>query len=197
MNDANKTNNFLNAIKKYADQQKRDMQEEIEAFRAEEMKKAEEEGLKAAYELIQHELANKKSVITRDIAKAEKESLDKLFLKRKEMTQTVFDKAVAKLNDYTSTQTYSEKLIEQAKEISKTFGNKSCVIYLNKKDLNKSEEIQKLFDGETSVEASIDIKIGGIKAYCKELGVIADNTLDTELYNQKEWFLENSELHIM
>ena len=40
MNESTKTNNFLNAIQRYADRQKQDMENEIERFRAEEMKKA-------------------------------------------------------------------------------------------------------------------------------------------------------------
>lgn len=197
MNDANKTNNFLNAIQKYADQQMKDIENEIETFRAEEMKKAEEEGLNAAYALIHKEMEAKKIAVTRDLAKREKQSQDELFITRKNMMQTVFEKAAEKLTVYASTEEYKTKLIEQAKNIAKIFGSKSCVIYLSEKDLFFAKELQKCFSGKTEVKALPEIKIGGIKVYCSEDAIIADETLDSKLEDQKQWFIENSALKVM
>lgn len=197
MNDANKTNSFLNAIQKYADRQKQDMQNEIESFKAEEMKKAEEQGLKDAYDLIHKEMDSKKTAVTRDLAKKEKQSQDELFVTRNHMMKTVFEKATAKLISYTSSDRYKEKLIEQAEHIAKFFGNKSCVIYLNEKDLRYAKQLQDCFSGETEVKAIPEIKIGGIKVYCEEQAVIADETLDSKLESQKQWFIENSDLKVI
>lgn len=197
MNDAQKTNNFLNAIKKYAEQQKQDLQEEIEQFRAQEMKKAEEEGLKAAYELIQHELADKRSAITRDLAKQEKESQDAIFLERCKMMDTVFEKATDSLQAYTQTPAYEEKLLQQAKEISGLFGSKSCVLYLKESDLKYADNLKKIFSGNVTVLPSPDIQIGGMKGYCEDKNIVADNTLDSKLTRQKEWFIEHSGLAVM
>ncbi|MDY3861570.1 MAG: hypothetical protein SOZ45_03295 [Ruminococcus sp.] len=197
MNESTKTNNFLNAIQRYADRQKQDMENEIERFRAEEMKKAEEEGLQDAYVLIHKEMDAKKASVTRDLAKKEKQSQDELFVKRNHMMRTVFEKALAKLNAYTSTDEYKEKLVEQTKKIAKMFDGKDCIIYLSDKDLRFSDTLKACFTGDTSVEADPEIKIGGIKVFCPEEGVIADETLDSKLENQKEWFIENSNLKVM
>ncbi|MCH5300109.1 MAG: hypothetical protein J1E56_02230 [Ruminococcus sp.] len=196
MNDA-KTNNFLNAIQKYADKQKQDMQQEIETFKAEEMKKAEDEGLKAAYDIIHKEMENNKTVITREFAKKEKESQDELFLERAKMMQTVFDKTTEKLIAYTSTEEYKNKLTLQAQNIAKLFGNKSCIIYINEKDRNFANQLQDCFGGETQVKATPEIKIGGIKVYCEEMNIIADETLDSKLQDQRQWFTENSGLKVV
>ncbi len=196
MNNA-KTNNFLNAIQKYADQQKQDMQKEIENFKAEEMKKAEDEGLRAAYNIIHKEMDNNKSVITREFAKKEKESQDELFLKRAKMMQTVFEKATEKLIAYTSTEEYKNKITMQAQNISKLFDGKSCIIYINEKDKNLAKQLQDCFSGETQVKAIPEIKIGGIKVFCEELNIIADETLDSKLQDQRQWFTENSGLKVV
>lgn len=196
MNDA-KTNNFLNAIQKYADKQKQDMQQEIETFKAEEMKKAEDEGLKAAYDIIHKEMDNNKTVITREFAKKEKESQDELFLERAKMMQTVFDKTTEKLIAYTATEEYKNKLTLQAQNIAKLFGNKSCIIYINEKDRNFASQLQDCFSGETQVKATPEIKIGGIKVYCEEMNIIADETLDSKLQDQRQWFTENSGLKVV
>lgn len=196
MNDA-KTNNFLNAIQKYADQQKQDIQQEIEAFKAEEMKKAEQEGLRAAYDIIHKEMDNNKSFITREFAKKEKESQDELFLERAKMMRTVFDKTTEKLIAYTSTDEYKNNLCVQAQNVAKLFGNKSCIIYINEKDKNFAKQLQDCFSGETQVKAIPEIKIGGFKVYCEDMNIIADETLDSKLQDQRQWFTENSGLKVV
>lgn len=196
MNDA-KTNNFLNAIQKYADKQKQDMQQEIETFKTEAMQKAEAEGLKAAYDIIQKEMNNNKAVITREFAKKEKESQDELFLKRAEMMQAVFDKATEKLVSYTSTEEYKNKLTLQAQNIAKLFGNKSCIIYVNEKDRDFAKQLKSCFDGESEIAVTPEIKIGGFKVYCEDMNIIADETLDSKLQDQRQWFTENSDLKVV
>lgn len=196
MNDA-KTNNFLNAIQKYADKQKQDMQQEIETFKAEQMKKAEDEGLKAAYDIIHKEMDSNNSVITREFAKKEKESQDELFIKRAKMMQTVFDKVAEKLVAFTSTEEYKSKLALQAQNIAKLFGNKSCIIYVNEKDKDFAKQLQDCFVGKSEVKTTPEIKIGGFKVYCEDMNIIADETLDSKLQDQRQWFTENSGLKVV
>ena len=51
-----KTDNFLKAIEKYAEEQRSKIQSEAEDFRERELNKAEEEGLREAYVLIQKKM---------------------------------------------------------------------------------------------------------------------------------------------
>ncbi len=197
MNDSTKTNNFLNAIQKFADRQREDMQSEIDRFRAEELKKAEEEGLQDAYELIHKEMNIQQAAITKEIAQKEKQSQDELFVKRSHMMRTVFEKAQKKLIEYTSTEDYKKRLIKSAGDISEIFGEKDCVIYLKNGDMEMSQSLADCFKGNVSFKADATIKIGGIRVYCSEAGIIADETLDSRLEDQKEWFIENSELKVI
>ena len=96
----NKTDNFLNAIQKYAEQQKLEMEKEIEAFKAEEMERAENEGLQAAYDIIHKEMDIQKAEIARGLAKKEKGSKDELFIERNRMMNEVFSLAIEKLMAY-------------------------------------------------------------------------------------------------
>ena len=48
-----------------------------------------------------------------------------------------------------------------------------------------------------TVEYDDSILIGGIKGFCEEMSVIADDTLDTKLSNQLQWFAENSNLKVV
>ena len=46
------------------------------------------------------------------------------------------------------------------------------------------------------MQASNEIQIGGIMGISRTVGLLADETLDTKLQNQREWFCENSGLTI-
>ncbi len=193
----NKTDNFLNAIQKYAEQQKLDMQKEIEAFKAEEMDKAEKEGLQAAYDIIHEEMVLQKAEIARDLAKKEKQSKDELFIERNRMMNEVFALATEKLISYTQSPEYKEKLLTDAKKIAELFSDKNCTVFINEKDLCLSSEIESCFNGDVQVKSAKDITIGGIKVYCESMAMIADETLDSKLEAQKQWFIENSNLKVV
>lgn len=195
--NTNKTDNFLNAIQKYAEQQKLEMQKEIEAFKAEEMEKAENEGLQAAYDIIHKEMDIQKAEIARGLAKKEKESKDELFIERNRMMNEVFTLAKERLVAYSTTKEYEEKLLASAKEIAELFKDKNCTILINEKDLKLSGQLQNCFSGETQVKTVADIQIGGIKVYCENMAMIADETLDSKLEAQKQWFIENSALKVV
>ena len=61
----------------------------------------------------------------------------------------------------------------------------------------RPEEIKALFGGIAEVLADKTIKIGGVKGYCKSMGIIADETLDSKLDAQREWFTENAALSVL
>ena len=193
----NKTDNFLNAIQKYAEQQKLEMEKENEAFKAEEMERAENEGLQAAYDIIHKEMDIQKAEIARGLAKKEKESKDELFIERNRMMNEVFSLAKEKLMAYSTTKEYEEKLLSSAKEIAELFKDKNCTILINEKDLKLSDKLQNCFTAETQVKTVADIQIGGIKVYCENMAMIADETLDSKLEAQKQWFIENSALKVV
>ena len=197
MNKTAKTDNFLKAIKKYADQQRNAMRTEVEQLKEEKIKETE---IKAKYDsekLIKDKLEAKRNEETSKIAKLTQEGQKKLFLKRAEMTDSVFRKAEEKLIEYTKTAEYSEKLLESAKNIAALFGNESCTLYVNDKDMNFADKLKSLFDCETDVCIDKTIKIGGLKGYCKSLSIVADETLDCKLGAQREWFIENSGLSVL
>ena len=81
-NPNDKTGNFLNAIQKYADEQKHKIESEVERFKREELKKAEDEGLKDAYVLIQKEMGAMRIGISSEMAKREEKSKQALYQKR-------------------------------------------------------------------------------------------------------------------
>ena len=197
MNKTAKTDNFLKAIKKYADEQRNAMRTEVEQLKEEKIKEAEKKAKYDSEKLIKDKLEAKRNEETSRLAKLTQEGQKKLFLERAEMTDSVFKKAEEKLALYTKTAEYSEKLMESTKNIAALFGSESCTLYLNEKHMSFADKLKTLFVGETEVCTDKTIKIGGLKGYCKALSIVADETLDSKLYAQREWFIENSGLSVL
>ena len=197
MEKNNKTDNFLKAINKYSKLERQQIQNDIETVRAEELKKAEANGKKMARDFIAKEYSAVKTAVTGQYAVKNLEAQGKVYKKREEITNSVFEKAFAKLKDFTSTPQYKDLLIKSAKEIADIFKENSCVIFISENDNKFAQDIKAQFSGEVTVENDVAIKIGGIKGFCKDLKIVADNTLDSKLNSQKDWFTENSGLKVM
>lgn len=197
MEKSAKTDNFLNAIKKYADEQRNAMRIEVEQLKEEKIKEAEKKAKYDSEKLIAEKLEAKRNEQTALLAKKTQEGQKKLFLERTEMTDNVFKKAEEKLIEYTKSAEYSEKLLQSANEIAALFGDEKSMLYINEKDMAYSDKIKALFGGSAEISADKTVKIGGIKGYCENMGIVADDTLDSKLYAQKEWFVENSGLSLL
>lgn len=196
-NDA-KASTFLDAINKYAEEQRDKLHSESEKRKQEELAKAENEILNDAYQLIQHELAKARKEITSKLSKEEIESKKELFKKRNEITNKVFEDVRNKLIAFTESEDYSKLLISYAKAASKILSEKNTVIYLRSKDMSYANKIKHefpLMSGCIVTEAD-DILIGGIRAYNENMGLVVDETLDSKLADQHEWFQKNSGLRI-
>lgn len=192
-----KTDNFLKAIKKYADNQRNTILSEVDNFKKEKIAEAKKKAEYDSEKLIKDKLEAKKNEQTSKIAKLMQEGQRKLFLERAEMTESVFKKAEEKLIEFTKTTKYAELLNNYAKNISALFDGKSCVIYINERDMAFADQIKTLFGGKAELCADKTIKIGGLKGYCEALSIVADETLDSKLNAQREWFFENSGLSVL
>ena len=191
-----KTDNFLKAIEKYAAEQRSKLESEAEEFKEKEINKAEEDGLKEAYVLLQRKMSAINTSIARELSKAENESRKSTFVKRQEIEDKVFDRAKEKLIEFANTDKYTEKLLESVKKISQKLTADDVVLYVNQRDMKLKNKIISAFGKKCDVQSSDEIKIGGITGISREMGLLADETLDTRLSQQREWFCENSGLKV-
>lgn len=196
MNQDKKTSSFLKAINKYALEQSNAIRLQVEEFRKQEIEKATEEGISDAYNLIQKEVATKKASIISDFSRREQDSRKNLFVKRNEIVESVIADAKAELIKYTKTDIYTESLVNNAKQIAALFENKACVVYVKPDDTDKKDIITAVLSDCTFLTDS-SIEIGGIKAYCEQLSVLVDETLDTKLIAEREAFIAKSQLKVV
>ena len=71
-----------------------------------------------------------------------------------------------------------------------------CFRYVKENDMKLAELISNAFNNDCTVLADNDIAIGGLKAQNADGTLIADDTLDTRLSQQYEWFLSSCNLSI-
>ena len=183
-------------IEKYAEEQRSKIQSEAEDFKERELNKAEEEGLREAYVLIQKKMSDIRTQISAELSRAETASRRKTFVRRQEIEKEVFEKAAQKLREYTKTEKYLKSLLNSTKEISMAIQADDVVLKLRKEDLVHKNQIFLAFGRKCEIVETDEIIIGGILGVSKKLGMLADETLDSRLEQQHEWFFENSGLKV-
>lgn len=196
MNERTKESVFLDAINKYAEKQKATIRTEVEEYKNQRIEQATEEGLKDAYDLIQRDIARQKAELVVEVSAKEHALRTGQFEKRMRISDEVFLKARRKLIAFTDTPEYEKKLKSAASGIAALFGSDPIVVFLSKKDMRFTDMLGELLPN-ASFKEDKNIEIGGIKAYCKEQGILADDTLDTKLADQREWFIENAGLKVV
>lgn len=195
-NTVSKTDNFLKAIEKYAEEQRTKIESEAEDFKEKELNKAEEEGLKEAYVLIQRKMSDIRTKISSNLSKAESASRKEIFIKRNEIADAVFKKAQEKLSAFTKTDKYPAMMKKSAKEISEKLTADDVVLLVKESDMKLEKDLKASFGRNCDVKVSDEIIVGGIMGVSRKTGLLADDTLDTKLSEQHEWFYENSGLCI-
>ena len=202
--------NFLKAIEKYAEEQRNKIRFESESFKKQELEKAETEGIREAYTLIQREMAAIRTEISSQLSRDEMASRKKIFEKRNKMTENVFEKVTQRLVEFTKTADYEKLMLESVKKIAQALKADDVIFFIKESDLKFADKIKVAYTAERlkdkkladkiksafspscEVKSSKEIKIGGITGRSASLGLIADETLDTKLDGQREWFYQNS-----
>ncbi|MEG0468641.1 V-type ATP synthase subunit E [Amedibacillus sp. YH-ame10] len=128
------------------------------------------------------------------LSKLHEETNRLLMAKRRELADQVFEEAVAKVKAFTQNEKYKDYLIKKTKDLAdKGYGE--VVFYVSKTDEKFLSDICKAY-GKCSGEVDPTITIGGLRMECMEKGIVVDETFDTGIDEQSEWFYTNSGLFI-
>lgn len=196
MSNNYKSSNFLKAIKKYNEEERGKLVSEMEEKRASALEKAEQKGKADADRYVKKLITAEKSEITGRYAVKNLEAQAEVYKTRDNLVNEVFKRSAKKLEEFSKSPEYREKLLSFAGEIADTFKDNSCIIYVKEDDLKFENDIKSVFSGEVEVKSDIKIRLGGLYGFCESLNIVADNTLDSKLENKREWFVENIDLKI-
>lgn len=191
MQKSYKSSNFLKVIDKYTKRQKSKITDEIKEHEEAELKKAEAEIIEDTNNMIQKELLAMKNKIAIEISHKELYERKKLSLRRKEMMEDIFSACREKLLTFTKDEEkYTNYLKDCAKDISEILMRGDTVLYVRDEDMKYNDAIKEAFGRECRIESDNGILIGGIRGYSEVQGLIADETFDEKLKEQKQWAAE-------
>lgn len=195
-NSDEKVSKFVQAITEYAQEQSEKIHKEVEDFKSERLQQAEKEVLADTYQLIQKERDGLRSDLSREISRRDMAARKKLLSRRQEMTASIFEDAVEQLNAFTASPAYAEKLKKSLAEMAAILPAEGTVYYLAEKDAALLDVLSPCCPAGSRLETADDIRIGGLRGENAATGMIADDTLDTRLELQHEWFTKHSGLTV-
>lgn len=154
------------------------------------------EAKKDAEALLAKELAEISSNASVEASLSQEEKTKKLVIKRDEYVTNIFEEAKDKLLAFVNSQDYQTYLIKHMEEICKLYQMEDSVLELRKEDMKYQDKLIKAYGMALEVEESDKIKIGGFIIKNKVTNVVVDESLDSALENQKDWFYQTSGLMI-
>ena len=195
---------FHQAINHYALEQRRKIEDEVADFKNKELQEAEDEVLVESYHLIQKEMADMRGRISRELAQREMAGRRALLEQRGQITEEVFRKAAAILQNETTGERYPAMLERFAHRARRAFESRAAgrglpddiVFLLRPQDAALEPLIQKAFGAPCSFREDETTTIGGLRAESAALHLELDATLDALLENQRDWFEEVSQLSV-
>lgn len=190
---SNNLSDFLTAIMNEAELKKEKIRKETRLFVAKELEEAENEVLKESYDYIQRTAGQIRSAAGKMVSVASMNANRKLLLRRTEIFDEVISVVKQKLYDFSKSDGYVQFLKASATKITERFVGQDFTVYISKQDEDKATVISEMFDGK-SVVVDSSVRLGGLKAVNAANTICIDDTLDTRLLAQSEWFRSNSGL---
>lgn len=184
---------FVAAITREAEEQRQRIEQETQDFIAAEMEKAEMDALGDSYKMIQRAVSNIRSDVGSQLSARMLENRRVLLARREEITDAVLQKAAEKVSRFTASEGYDAFLAASAKKAASVLRGGRPTVYLRPADLSHQAAVVGAL-GDCSVEADDSIRLGGLRMVDGDGKVAVDDTLDTRLAGQREWFQRNSGL---
>lgn len=191
MYDGERVSRFLRAIDRHAKKKQNEILEEMEKIEKREMEKAEAEIIEDVKVMVKREIYGIKNKISIEVSHKELDERKKIAGKRQEMMTDIFKESEKRLIDFTRTEEYRTSLVKYTKNIAKKLPYDDVILYVYEEDLKYEAMIREAFGRNCKLESDPSIKVGGIRGYSKSAGLIADETIDSKLATQEEWFLEH------
>lgn len=169
---------------------------EAKELEAEAYQQIKAEAKKDADALLAKELVEISSNASVEASLSQEEKTKKLVETREAYVTKIFKEAKNRLNEFVNSEGYKMYLIKHMEKISSLYQMSDSILKLRQNDTKYADNLVKAYGIDLTVEVSDEIKIGGFIIENKATNVVVDESLDTALENQKEWFYKTSGLMI-
>lgn len=190
IDNGKKVDKFIEAITAYAQEQSRKIHDEVEAFKTERLAQAEQQVLQESYVLIHQEREDENNRLKKELSQRDFARRGELIRRRQTITGEVFDEARQKLQAYTATAAYLQRLRDSLSEMSRMLPAEGSVYFLAERDRALQEQLADLCPAGSRFEYTADITLGGVRGENQSAGILVDDTLDVKLEQQEEWFVQ-------
>ena len=183
-------------IQRVSNIQIEELDHEIETIRKETIANLEEDAQNEAGLLRESELREMQSDFAIKVSRLREEQSRKLMQKRKELNEEIFAEVKKQLLAFCESKDYETMLVEKLTTFAKEYPNRQVDIHYATKDEAYRNTMMKAYGEGCHLVCDDQIMIGGFLLTYKEDGIVIDETFDTALEDQREWFFANSGLFI-
>ena len=195
LNHEERLKSFLDSINRETQEKYNKILGEIEEQSKKELDEATKIAERQAQDFFNKSVAKSKIESNNKIAGEMMKTKTELSKLREKITAEIFSEAKDKLYAFTESSDYESFVVKSAASVLSLLGE-DAQVYVKDADLKFEKVISKVFNNNCTVSADSDIKIGGLKAKKADGTLIADDTLDSRLKQQYEWFLSNCNLSV-
>lgn len=186
---------FETEIERVSGVEIKQIEDEIADIRDKALQGLESDAQREAGMVREQELKELQSEHAIRLSKAHEETNRKLMAKREELNTLVFQQAEQTLLAFTKQNEYRDYLIKKVCAL-KEASYVDAVFYIKEEDQAYAEAMKQAYEKPCTITSDEEIKLGGFRLECEQMGVVVDETFDTALEEQKNWFYTNSGLFI-
>jgi len=121
---------------------------------------------------------------------------EKLIKERTFMTNIVFHSVLDKIYQFITSKKYEDLMVEKLEKVNKIAKGKHVQFTISDRDTHLPGLIKDICKESNEVIKSAQLHLGGFEATIEKDGIVIDETIDSKLEEQKEWFYKNSKLFI-
>lgn len=147
---------------------------------------------KAELDSIKTEYSRANSTFRREMSRCDYELKKAVLTHRNDLITSFFAETEERLKQFVASEEYSDYLRRSLEKIRSSIAlDSATLIYARACDVDTVRAL-------TSCEVTADnsIKLGGLRALCRNKNVLCDVTLDMALTDEKRMFTEKTELHL-
>lgn len=181
---------FLDAITKEAKEQHNSILAEMESVNQAELAAAQQKAAQMAEQTQRTILSVARQNQNQRLAAEMAQQRVSLAQQRQKILEDTFLQAKKKLQEFTQAANYPAFLRQQAEKLCTMLSANDVILFVRAQDQSLLQQLA------CEVRTDDQILIGGCRAQSEEKQVILDDTLDSRLEQQRDWFLQHAKLSV-
>jgi len=191
-----KLEHFANELMSDVGEERRTLINALETELREYNEVKENEMLTEAYEIIQSALENIDQQKNESLSKIIMGNRTRLFEKRNEILNNMYDEAINRIKEFKKTEGYKEMLLKKVAEAQKTLGDGDAWVKLDYSDAELKDYIKEKTGCSVELESKRIQLIGGCIVHNRTSQLIVDSTFSRKLDDAKADFVQRCNLEI-